>query len=134
MRVSRIFFTALVFLVSFNAPKLYGQTAYNKQWPGFRGPFACGFIEDAKTAVTWNVENSKNIKWKTAIPGMGHSSPVIWDDKIFVTTASSEKKDESLKVGLYGDIAMANDPGVSNVGELTCKRRLFTMVICTTFR
>ncbi len=37
---------------------------------------------------------------------MGHSSPVIWDDKVFVTTASNEKSDESLKVGLYGDIGM----------------------------
>ena len=106
MRVTRILCLALVFLVSFSSFQLIGQTSYNQQWPGFRGPFACGYIEGSKTAVTWNVENSKNIKWKTSIPGMGHSSPVIWDDKVFVTTASNEKSDESLKVGLYGDIGM----------------------------
>ena len=112
MKVSMILFSGLVFLVSFNVPQLNGQTAYNQQWPSFRGPFACGYIDNAKTAVTWNVENSKNIKWKTSIPGMGHSSPVIWDDKVFVTTASNEKSDESLKVGLYGDIGMANDSSI----------------------
>ncbi len=112
MKVSRITFVVLVFLFFFTAPALYSQKDYDRQWPGFRGPMARGYVENVKTAVTWNVENSKQIKWKTAIPGMGHSSPVIWDDKIFVTTAISEKMDESLKVGLYGDIDMANDSDV----------------------
>lgn len=96
----------------FVSAELLAQTSSKNQWPGFRGPDACGYIEGAKTAVTWNVENSKHIKWKTAIPGLGHSSPVIWNDKVFVTTATSEKMEESLKVGLYGDIDMANDSDI----------------------
>jgi outer membrane protein assembly factor BamB len=88
------------------------QSVYNKQWPGFRGPWGCGYVDDSKPPVEWNVGTSKNIKWKTAIPGLGHSSPVIWDNFLFVTTAGNEKKDESLKVGLYGDIGMANDSSV----------------------
>ena len=53
----------------------------------------------------WNVESGKNILWKTAIPGLGHSSPVIWGDRIFVTTAVPASGESQLKVGLYGDVA-----------------------------
>lgn len=91
---------------------LQAQTAYNEQWPGFRGPWGCGFIENAKTATNWSLDNSENIKWKTPIPGLGHSCPVIWDDYLFVTTAANSKNSESLKVGLYGDIDEANDSTV----------------------
>src|SRR5665648_26364 len=91
---------------------LQAQIAYNEQWPGFRGPWGCGFIENAKTATNWSLDNSENIKWKTPIPGLGHSCPVIWDDYLFVTTAGNSKNSESLKVGLYGDIDEANDSTV----------------------
>ncbi|HAH23082.1 MAG TPA: pyrrolo-quinoline quinone [Prolixibacteraceae bacterium] len=101
-----------LFLLSFIHVSLFAQTDYNQQWPGFRGPWACGYMDGIKTATTWNVDSTKNIKWKTAIPGLGHSCPVIWDNNLFVTTASSEKQDESLKVGLYGDIDMAADSGI----------------------
>jgi outer membrane protein assembly factor BamB len=89
--------------------RLCSQVDYKDQWPGFRGPYALGYIQNAKTAVTWDIEKLKNIKWKIPIPGLGHSCPVIWDNYLFVTTAISEKSDQSLKVGLYGDIDMAND-------------------------
>ncbi|MFC1726523.1 PQQ-binding-like beta-propeller repeat protein, partial [candidate division KSB1 bacterium] len=56
-------------------------------------------------------DNFTNIKWKREIPGLSHSSPIIWDDKIFVTTAVSEKKDPDLRVGLYGDgTPVENEP------------------------
>ena len=96
-----------IFLQDLNA-----QVQFNQQWPGFRGPMACGFIENAKPPVSWSMDSLRNIKWKTAIPGLGHSCPVIWDKFLFVTTACSEKTDESLKVGLYGDIDMAADSGI----------------------
>jgi outer membrane protein assembly factor BamB len=88
---------------------LEAQTSYNEQWPGFRGPWACGFMENVKTATSWSVDSAKNIKWKTQIPGLGHSCPVVWDDFLFVTTAANSTNSESLKVGLYGDIDEAND-------------------------
>ena len=88
---------------------LKAQTSYNEQWPGFRGPWACGFIDSVNTAMTWSVDSAKNIKWKTQIPGLGHSCPVVWEDFLFVTTAANSTNSESLKVGLYGDIDEAND-------------------------
>lgn len=60
-----------------------------QQWPSFRGPYASGIMDHASTPVTWDVEAGENIKWKTPIPGLGHSCPVIWEDKLFITTAVS---------------------------------------------
>ena len=102
-------FALLAFLLGIIATNLIAQSVNNTQWPQFRGPQACGFNENSKTATTWDVDKLKNIKWKIPIPGLGHSCPVIWDDYLFVTTAISEKLDQSLKVGLYGDIDMADD-------------------------
>lgn len=85
------------------------QTPYMQQWPSFRGPWGLGFIENSKPATTWNIETGEHIKWKTAIPGLGHSSPIVWDNFVFVTTAVNTTKQDSLKVGWYGDIDEAND-------------------------
>ena len=103
-------FRYLLFVIFISIVKnLQSQIPYSSQWPGFRGPQGCGFIENVKTALNWNIDSSKNIKWKTPIPGLGHSCPVIWDDYLFVTTATNKANNESLKVGLYGDIDEAND-------------------------
>lgn len=101
-----------VLLLCFFILNGYSQTPYNQQWPSFRGPWALGFIENAKPPTIWNAETGEHIKWKTAIPGLGHSSPVIWDNYLFVTTAVNTSSSESLKVGLYGDIGEANDSAV----------------------
>lgn len=83
--------------------QLTAQTDYNNQWPSFRGPFAKGFIENAEPVSNWNLETGENILWQTPIPGLGHSCPIIWNDKMFVTTAISGSGEDYLKVGLYGD-------------------------------
>lgn len=54
------------------------------QWPQWRGPDNNG-IARGEAPIAWS--DSQNIKWKAAIPGRGHSSPVIWGDRIFLTTA-----------------------------------------------
>src|SRR5437773_12435038 len=51
------------------------------QWPKWRGPEDNGM---ARTDAPLRWSDTENIKWKTAIPGRGHSSPVIWGDRIFV--------------------------------------------------
>lgn len=57
-----------------------------QNWPQWRGPFGTGEAAvDADPPVSWG-ENS-HLKWKTPIPGLGHSTPVIWNDHIFLTTA-----------------------------------------------
>jgi outer membrane protein assembly factor BamB len=62
-------------------------TAQAQNWPSFRGPQASG-VSDAHTLpATWDAEKSINVRWKTPIPGLAHSSPVAWGDRIFLTTA-----------------------------------------------
>lgn len=102
----------LVGLALLSTGKLQAQTNYYQQWPSFRGPMACGYLANSKTPAAWNIDNPKDIKWKTSIPGLGHSSPVIWDNYLFVTTATTNMNDESLKLGLYGDIDEADDKRV----------------------
>ena len=75
-----------------------------QNWPSFRGPLASGVTEGHRTPTKWDAAQSKNIPWKTAIPGLGHSCPIVWEDLIFVTTAVRVTGQSSLKVGMYGDV------------------------------
>jgi len=78
-------------------------------WPSFRGAFARGIGDGAATPTKWNVETGENVVWRTAIPGLAHSSPVIWGDRIYLTTAVREDGDAELRVGLYGSVAPVED-------------------------
>ena len=78
-------------------------------WPQFRGIRAAGIDEHHPSPVTWDVGKSQGVLWKSPIPGLGHASPVIWGDTLYVATSISGKKDTGLKVGLYGDIDPVRD-------------------------
>src|SRR5207302_10078749 len=54
-------------------------------WPQWRGPLGTGVAPGAQPPITWSETN--NIRWKTALPGKGHSTPVVWGQRIFLTTA-----------------------------------------------
>lgn len=73
-------------------------------WPSFRGPGASGVADGFATPSAWDVPAGRNVKWKTPVPGLGLSSPVIHSNRLFVTTAVKEGEEQKLKVGLYGDI------------------------------
>lgn len=81
----------------------------SKHWPSFRGPFASGVADGQNPPATWDVEKAQNVKWKTPIPGMSHASPVIWGDRVFITTAVTSDTSSKLRVGLYGDVAPDKD-------------------------
>ena len=79
-------------------------------WPQFRGPSASG-LGDGSPPLEWNGEKGINVRWKTEIPGLGYSSPVIWGDRIFLTTAVPLTGAASVKLGLYGDIQPVQNEG-----------------------
>lgn len=83
-----------------------------QNWPSFRGPSASGVVEGFCTPVKWDIERSENIRWKTNIPGLGHSSPAIWGNRIFVTTAVRDEGKSRLKVGMYGDVASEKEENI----------------------
>jgi outer membrane protein assembly factor BamB len=81
-------------------------------WPSFRGPEARG-VAEGDVVTSWNADATegvlRNIRWKTPIAGLAHSSPAIWENRLFVTTAISSAGPAPLKVGLYGDGDPADD-------------------------
>ena len=78
-------------------------------WPQFRGSAATGIAEKQNLPDTWNPATGENILWRTKIDGLAHSSPIVWGDVIFVTSAISGRKDASFKPGLYGDGDASDD-------------------------
>jgi outer membrane protein assembly factor BamB len=88
---------------------LFASAASAQNWPQFRGPSATGVVEGRPAAATWNVEKSLNTRWKTEIPGLAHSSPVVWGNKVFVTTAVTSGAKDETRYGLYGDVAPVKD-------------------------
>jgi outer membrane protein assembly factor BamB len=78
-------------------------------WPQFRGANAAGLADGANLPETWDGAAGKNIKWKARIPGLAHSSPIVWGDQIFVTTAISSRPDATFKPGLYGEGTASED-------------------------
>ena len=84
-------------------------SAQAENWPQYRGERAMG-VAARSGPTSWDIESGAGIRFKTEIPGLGHSSPVVWGDRIYLTTAISGKPgDEELKVGLYGDINAVED-------------------------
>jgi len=102
------------YLLVFFLPVLIGlqpkeDVSPERQWSQYRGYYSNGVLDNANLPEQWDIKTGKNIKWKIEIPGLGLSSPVIWGDKLFLTTAISENDKKGLKTGIYGDIGSVND-------------------------
>jgi outer membrane protein assembly factor BamB len=80
-----------------------------RNWPSFRGEQASGRGDGQGAVAEWDVATGKNIKWKTPIPGIATASPIVWGDRIFLTTAVSTAGDSSFRTGLYGDVKPVED-------------------------
>ena len=65
-----------------------------ENWPGWRGPRGDGTSLEKNIPTEWSA--TKNILWKTPIPGKGHASPIVWGDRIFLVTCEEEKQERLL--------------------------------------
>jgi hypothetical protein len=65
-----------------------------ENWPAWRGPRGDGTSLDRNVPTQWSATN--NVIWKTAAPGEGHSSPIVWGDRIFLTTAIKDTQERCL--------------------------------------
>ena len=70
-----------------------------EQWPQFRGPQAGVVPDDPALPDTWS--ETENVVWKTNIPGLGWSSPIVWNDHVFITSAISAGQEPAPIPGLY---------------------------------
>jgi outer membrane protein assembly factor BamB len=66
----------------------------SQNWPNWRGPNGDGTSSETNLPVHW--DSNKNVVWKSVVPGIGHSSPIIWDDKLFTSSAISETQEKVL--------------------------------------
>lgn len=86
------------------APRIKGLP-----WPGFRGANASGVADGQGAVADWDVATGRNVRWKTPIPGIAVSSPIVWGDRVFVTTAVGANADKTFRTGLYGDVKPVDD-------------------------
>lgn len=64
------------------------DAARNPTWPHWRGPGAQGHSDDTRVPLTWS--ETQNILWKTPLPGVGNSTPIVWGDRIFLTASTPD--------------------------------------------
>lgn len=84
-----------------------------ENWPGFRGLGAKGVAQSDQPPLRWDATDlgDASIQWRTEVPGLGHSSPVIYGDRVFVTTAIPQDGQASLKLGRSGGVKAAEGDG-----------------------
>lgn len=88
------------------------QIKTERQWPQFRGYMSSGILDNADLPLSFDLAKMVNIRWKVELPGLGLSSPVIWGDKLFITTAISQADRNGFKPGIYGDISPVKDSSI----------------------
>ena len=72
------------------SPHAPGAAAASDNWPQFRGPAGTAVVaDDPALPESWSP--TENVAWKTAIPGRGWSSPIVWGDRVFVTSVVAEE-------------------------------------------
>ena len=81
----RIFVSLIIGLICFS-PSLWSAN----QWPTWRGPNADGTVTGCQPPTQWSA--TQNIKWKVKLPGTGSSTPIIWNEKLFLLLAESTDK------------------------------------------
>jgi outer membrane protein assembly factor BamB len=80
-----------------------------QNWPQFRGPQGLGVADDQHPPLSWDLETGRGVAWKTPVPGLGHSSPVIWGDLLFVTSAISSDPNSVFEPVLKGEQDFRSD-------------------------
>ncbi len=107
-----------------------GEGAH-QQWPQFRGPSRQGKVAGEGYPDRWSDE--ENVLWKVEVPGRGHSSPIVWDDRIFLTTAYDQFVDTPIEqiLAQQGDRVFLDDQ--ENVRSILCFRRSDGELLWETF-
>src|SRR5687768_18586026 len=68
-----------------------------RYWSRWRGPSGQGIVKSGKYTDKWSP--TEHVKWKSAVPGRGHSSPIVWGDRIFLTTEYDDGARLSMQIG-----------------------------------
>lgn len=106
------FFTTLILVSGLQA-----------NWPSFRGERANGVAENVDLPEKFDGKTGEGLRFKVRIPGLAHSSPIIWEDRLFLTTAISQDANASFKPGLYGSGDASKDKSVHDWKVLCLNRK-----------
>ncbi len=88
----RVFLSVGILLLALSLPVI----AACENWPGWRGPRNDGTSLETGIPVQWDGPSGDNIAWKTEIPGVGHASPIVWKDRIFLVTCREDREERCL--------------------------------------
>ena len=102
---------------------LFAMVVSAQNWPTFRGPGARGVAEKQNLPVSWDVASGKNIAWKTEIPGLGLSSPIVWGSHVFLTTAVSSNPNMVFEATLKGELDRRQDEAVQEFRVLALDKK-----------
>lgn len=87
-------------------------------WPEFRGPGRSGVADGQHPPLAWNLESGRNVAWRAPVEGLGLSSPVIFGDRVFLTTAISARTEQTVEDGGRGLIDAVDDEEVEHRWEV----------------
>jgi len=107
----RCFAKAVALMLVLVSP-LYASGQEDSNWPSFRGPFASGVADSRELPLHWDATEGEMVRFKAAIPGLAHSSPIVFGDRIYLTTAVSREAGATFKPGLYGSGDASKDRSV----------------------
>lgn len=115
------------------------HVGYSEDWPGWRGPFGSGYSIETSVPLHWS--GDKNIYWKRTIPGIGHSSPIVWKNVIVVTYAKVAEQtrhvlavdresgktlwDTAVATGVIEEMHQDNSP--ASATPITDGKRIYTV-------
>lgn len=89
-----------------------------QNWPQFRGAQSLGTSDEGSPPIEWS--ETKNVRWKTEVPGRGWSSPIVWGHRIFLTTVVNEGQTEEAKRGLYFGGERLSPPSTQHQWKVVC--------------
>ena len=112
-------------IAAFCAALVFGQVQAQQNWPQWRGPAQNGISNATDLPVTWS--ESENIVWKTALPAWSGSTPIIWENRIFLTSPSAQNPDEQAPPpppgGRRSRYGQARSPGGKDLYLLSLSRQ-----------
>ncbi len=122
----------LGFLMLVYTAMFTGAASSPGNWPSFRGPQASGVADGQNLPDRWDGVRGENVKWKTSIPGLAHSSPIVWGDRLYVSTAVSSLENATFKHGLFGEGDASTDRSVQKWQVICLDKRTGKIVWDTT--
>jgi outer membrane protein assembly factor BamB len=97
----RLLLSGVLVVFSVNLTTLASPASGPSEWPQFRGPAGSGIADESSLPEKWS--DSQNVAWSSEIPGRGWSSPIVWRDRVFVTSAISPGTFKAPSTGIFGN-------------------------------